>query len=494
MHMRNPPTYLLRRCVLVAFLSVAAGMAVAQEDTVTLTLQQCIRQARENGPSGAMARNAYESKESFYHSFTAANYPQLSLSGEVPGYARSINPIILPDGTTAFTPQSQASSSLSLSLIQRIPITGGEFSLSSGLNRIDLMETKSQYYRSTPLTVMLRQPLFQINTMRWDQEDRDLRYRMASREFAEDMEDGALDITNKFFELYLALMNSANASLNLAINDTLYKISVGRYNVGKIAENDLLQSELAFLNAQTQLENANVGLHRSEENLRAAIGLPARSAIILLPPSRIPGSAVDPVLALAQARQNRSDALNFGLQLLTAERRVRQAKSDNSFNATMTASMGYNQRAPALSDAYNNLLNQQQFSLGFSIPIFRWGAGSSAVDAAVADQKRTATSVEQQQHDFEQEVLFQAAHLNLLGKQVAVSAKADTIAQRRFDVAKERYLIGKIDIPNLFLAQSEKDNARRANIQTLWDSWSTYFRVRRLTLFDFEAGKPLSAE
>lgn len=484
----------VRLLLLPAVLCGGTGSGTAQVDTVYLTLQQCIHLARTNGPSGAMARSAYESKESGYHSFTAANYPQLSLSGEIPGYSRSINPIILPDGTTAFTPQSQASSSVSLSLTQRIPLTGGEFSLSSGLNRIDLMETRSQYYRSNPLTMMLRQPLFQINTMRWDQEDRELRYRMASREFAEDMEDGALDINGKFFEVYLALMNAANASLNLAINDTLYKISTGRYNVGKIAENDLLQSELAFLNAQTQLENANVGLHRSEENLRVAIGLARGTAIMLLPPNRIPGTVIDPAFALAQARENRSDALNFGLQVLTAERRVMQARSDNSFNATMTASMGYNQRAPVLPDAYNNLLNQQQFSLGFSIPIFRWGAGSSAVDAALADQKRAATSVEQQQHDFEQEVLFQSARLNLLGKQVAVSAKADTIAQRRFEVAKERYLIGKIDIPNLFLAQSEKDNARRASIQTLWDYWSTYFRVRRLTLYDFEAGKSLTAE
>jgi len=54
-------------------------------------------------------------------------------------------------------------------------------------------------------------------------------------------------------------------------------------------------------------------------------------------------------------------------------------------------------------------------------------------------------------------------------------------------------LIGKIDIPNLFLAQSEKDNARRANTQTLWDYWSTYFRVRRLTLYDFETKESLVA-
>jgi outer membrane protein TolC len=477
--------------VLAAWLLTGTGSSSAQIDTTYLTLQQCIRLAWTNGPIGAIARSTLENREASYNSFTARNFPQLSLEGDIPGYSRSINPIVLPDGSTVFTPQSQASSSMSLSLSQKIPFTGGLLSLFSGLNRIDLVETRSQYYRSNPLTMALRQPLFQINTMRWDQEAQDLRYRMATREFAEAMEDCALEVTNKFFDLFLASMNSSNAASNLAINDTLYKISQGRYNVGKIAENDLLQSELAFLNARTQLENAEVGLDRARQDLRVAVGLPATTLIRLLPPTAIPSMSADPLVAVAQARENRSDALNFDLQLLTAERGVVQARSDNSFNATLTASMGYNQRAPLLPEAYRDLLNQQQFSLGFSVPIFRWGAGGEAVDAAIADQKRTETSVERQRHDFEQDVLYQSARLNLLGKQVAVSAKADTIAQRRFDVAKDRYLIGKIDIPNLFLAQSEKDNARRANFQTLWDYWSTYFRVRRLTLYDFEAGRPL---
>ena len=465
----------------------------AQVDTTVLTLQDCIRLARENSPLGVMARSAYESKNSSYESFRASLYPQLSLQGEAPGYSRSINPIILPDGSSVFTAQSQASSSLSLSLSQKIPVTGGELSLSSGLNRIDLMETKSHYYRSSPLMITLRQPVFQINTMRWDQDAREIRYRMASRELAEAMEDCAIDVTNKFFDLFLARMNCANASFNLAINETLYTVSRGRFNVGRIAENDLLQSELAYLNAQTQLENANVGLSRSQENLRVSLGLGSGTFFELLPPAKIPVGFVDPALALAQAQQNRSEVLNFDLQLLTAERNVVQAQSDNSLGATITASMGYNQTAPVLRESYQDLLDQQQFSLGLSVPIFRWGAGRASVDAAQADRNIAKTSVAQQRHDFEQEVLFQASRLNLLGKQVVIAAKSDTIAQRRFEVAKERYLIGKIDIPNLFLAQSEKDNARRANVQTMWDYWSTYFQVRRLTLFDFEAGKPLIA-
>jgi outer membrane protein TolC len=473
------------------FLLCCSCFSFAQVDTTYLSLQDCIRLARANGPLGAMARSAYDSKRATNKAFTASYYPQLSLRGDVPGYYRSINAITLPDGSTIFTPQSQASSQVSLSLSQKIPFTGGQLFLSSTLNRIDLMDPTSQYYKSSPFSMTLQQPIFQINTYRWDMDAQELRYKMATRGLAEDMEDCAGDVTSKFFELYMAILTANNASVNLAINDTLYKISKGRFNVGKIAENDLLQSELAYLNAQTQLENANVGLNRSQNNLKIALGLPATAVLVLLPPSRIPDVEIDPAKALEQALQNRSDAVGFELQKLTAERNVSQARSDNYLNATMTASMGYNQRAPLFNDAYTNLLEQRQFSVNFSIPIFRWGAGSSAVDAAIADQKRAEISIGQQKHDFEQEVLYQAAHLNLLRKQVVVAAKSDTIAQRRFDVAKDRYLIGKIDIPNLFLAQSEKDNARRANTQTLWDYWTAYFRIRRLTLYDFETKESL---
>jgi outer membrane protein TolC len=479
---------------MAVLLFLCAPCLPAQVDTTYLTLQDCIRLARANGPLGVMARSMYENRQSTYKSFAATFYPQLTLQGDVPGYTHSINPIVLPDGTTFFTPQSEASASLNLGITQKIPYTGGQFSLFSGLNRIDLMESKSHYYRSQPLTFALSQPLFQINTMRWDQEAQEIHYQMSSRQLVEAMEDCAIDVTNKFFDLFLASMNSSNAALNVAINDTLYRISRGRFNVGKIAENDLLQSELAYLNAKTELENANVGLNRSQEDLKAALGLSPSASIMLLAPTEIPGSRVDPDTALAQARHNRSDVLNFTLQTLTAERSVVQAKSDNSFNALMTASIGYNQRAQGFPDAYRDLLEQSNFSVGFSIPVFRWGAGSAAVDAALAEQKRTDASVSQQRHDFEQEVLFQAARLNLLREQVAVAAKSDTIARRRFEVAKDRYVIGKIDIPILFIAQSEKDNARRANVQTLWDYWATYFRVRRLTLFDFEKGISLVDE
>jgi outer membrane protein len=124
------------------------GGSSAQVDSTYLTLQDCIRLAQTEGPLAAIAHSSYDAKRSRHASFTAGYLPQLSLQGDLPGYYSAINPIVLPDGTTIFTPQREASSSLNLGLTQKIPFTGGQLSLQSGLNRIDLMDTKSHYYRA----------------------------------------------------------------------------------------------------------------------------------------------------------------------------------------------------------------------------------------------------------------------------------------------------------------------------------------------------------
>jgi outer membrane protein TolC len=59
-------------------------------------------------------------------------------------------------------------------------------------------------------------------------------------------------------------------------------------------------------------------------------------------------------------------------------------------------------------------------------------------------------------------------------------------------VAKNRYVIGKIGIDNLFVAQSEKDAALQAYIQSLRAYWTGYFRLRKLTLHDFATGREIT--
>ena len=44
--------------------------------------------------------------------------------------------------------------------------------------------------------------------------------------------------------------------------------------------------------------------------------------------------------------------------------------------------------------------------------------------------------------------------------QIEITKKSDEVAQERYNVAQNRYLIGKIDITNLNIALREKDDAK----------------------------------
>src|SRR5438876_956319 len=70
-------------------------------------------------------------------------------------------------------------------------------------------------------------------------------------------------------------------------------------------------------------------------------------------------------------------------------------------------------------------------------------------------------------------------------------AKSDSVAAKRFEVAYNRYVIGRITIDNLYIAQAEKDQALVEYVRGLRGYWAALYRLRGATLFDFAAGGPI---
>lgn len=466
--------------------------AVAQQDTTILTLEETLRIARDQSPTVRIARSNFEATYWSYRSLQADYLPQLSLTGSAPGLQREITQVEQPDGSILFMQKSQLFSTVNLELSQQISLTGGTLYARSGLRRIDLFDRQNNYYwSSTPLEVGLTQPLFQFNSMSWAREIATKRFLLAQKKYAEALEDAASTVTEKFFNVYIAGMNVKNSAFNIAVNDTLYRLSKGRYEVGRIAENDLLQSELKLMEARTQLAGAQLDYDLAELGLKIELGLPAERPLSVVPPETVPEVSVDPDLALEKARMYRSNPLDYDVRQTEAEQKIAQAEYDDNFNATISASLGFNQTAQNIPDVYRNPLDREQFNLTFEIPLIQWGKTSSAIEAARAEKRIVEQSIEMERTTFEQDVYYQVMKFKQMRTQVQLSAKSDTIAQRRYEVAKNRYLIGKIDLNDLFVAQNEKDSARRNYIQTQRDYWVAYYRLRRLTLFDFTSNRPL---
>lgn len=462
--------------------------------TKFLTLDEVIQLANQQSPDALLAKNEFKNKYWQYRTYKAAYRPSLNLETTLPDLNRSISSLTLPDGSDAFIERSSVFSSTNLSLEQAIGLTGGSIYFNTGLQRIDniLSDSTITSYLSTPFIVGIRQPIFAFNNLYWQKKIDPIKYEEAKRKYVEDIEQLAIKAVNYFFELYLAQINLEIAELNLINNDTLYKISQGRYNLGKIAENELLQMELSVLNANITLEQAKLDVEKSIFDLKSFLRIKETDKIELNPPEKLPVFNVDLTVAVEQAKKNREAILTFERKKWEAKMEVAKAKAGRRFNANIFATYGLTQSALDFSDAYANPQDQQQFRVGLQVPLLDWGRSKAVLEMAKANQELITTTIEQEEIDFEREIFIKAMQFNMQRNQLVIAEKSDTIALKRYEVTKQRYLIGKIDITDLNIALKEKDLARQGFVEALRNYWVSYFTIRKLTHYDFEKNQPIS--
>jgi len=464
-----------------------------------ISLDEAIQKAHTNSPLAKQVRSRFEAEQWRFKSNKAFLQPQLGFSAQVPGFTRTINQITQPDGSILFRPLSQNFSSGTLSLSQNLLATGGTLSLNSGLSRIDLFEnqegTPNYYWRSAPLFLSYSQPLFRINQTKWNWQQQKISYDEATRFQLEQLEDLNISVTQKYFELLISEVQLKNAQYNLRNNDTIFRISKGRYGIGKIAENELLQVELGLMNARNSVERSTVSKLTSEKELRNLLGEYEKSGTILVTlPALVPRPDIDIEKAQLEAKENRSDYKTLEMNANMARMNLRSSQISRRFTADLNLSVGFNQTATDLNSAFKNLESQQSAFVGINVPLSNGGRNKAQVKQAEAELNATLENIQNRKNVIEIEVFNQVMQIRQLQASLDISAKADTIAQRRYEMAKNRYLIGKIDITNLTIAQQEKDEALINYLQTLQQYWLSWYSLRRATLFDFMQSKKLSPE
>jgi outer membrane protein TolC len=456
-----------------------------------LTLANAVDLAQRQGLSAEASRDALVEARARNAAFNARLLPRVALSSQAANYNHAFVPVPQADGSTAFRSQSQNQSSMGLVVSQPLPWLGSTLSVGSYLSRLDATvpiangQTTSRTYHSTPFLISLTQDLLKPRTVLWDSRAQDLRANLAERQYVESREDLAINTASAFFDYYAATVALRNATSNVAVNDTLYTLNKGRFEVGKIGENDLLQSELQLLRARASLDGAKLERARSESALRRLINVQGTDTLVVVPPQDVPTIDVDPDLAVSEALRNSSVSEQALLDSVVARRGVTEARLLNGFGATISAGYGVNQTSPLFGLAYAAPLPQQSLLVQVEMPIFQWGGGRADVQAARAEQARVSSSSRARREQTAEDARYAALQLTQSQRMLLIAAKADTVAQKRFEVAKNRYVIGKIGVSDLYIAQNEKDQALESYVQALRSFWANYYRLRRVTLYDF---------
>ena len=457
------------------------------------TLDDVIRIARDQSPDAILARHRFRASYWSFRSFRANYLPSLNVSGSLPNFDRSIT----WNTTTQDIVEANSITNLGrLFLSQNIGLTGGNISLSSQLQQINILGSDGYtHYLSTPISIQYSQPLFAFNGMKWERKIQPMLYDEAKKNYLDALEQVSLRAVGRFFDLALAELNVRIAKLNFSNSDTLYKIAQGRYNIGTIAENDVLQMQLSYLNAKTSLNQAEIDLANQKARLRSYLGYNDKIDFELILPDSIPDIKLEYQKVMDLAMQNNPDVMSWKRRSLESERDVAQAKG-NRRNINLDVSYGkIHKEAAALPEVYQKPFNDQQgFEVSLRVPILDWGRGKGTVKMAESNEELVNVQLQQEQSDFEQNVFLQVMQFNLQFDQVHIAAISDTIGQKRYDVTKQRFLIGRIDVLNLNDALKEKDSAKRGYISSLRGYWNYFYTLRQLTLFDFLDNKPLGED
>ena len=310
-------------CIIALSLLLRPETATAQqEESITLSLQQAIEIAQENSPEAQAARHTYRAAYWNYRFFRANYLPSVTLTSS-PTLNREINKITQPDGT----------------------------------NQFDEFEDNHTAYNTQPIVIGYEQQLFGYNSLKWDHRIEPLRYREARKAYAEALELVASETSTLFFNLATAQTNLDIAAYNYASADTLYRYAEGRYNIGTITENEMLQLEINKLTEETNMMNARIEVEDQMQTLRSFLGINREINLRVVPEDSIPQFEISLQKALQLAFKNSPDPDTYKRKQLESRSALASAKANAGLKADLYVQFGLSQTGNKFADSYRNPKN-----------------------------------------------------------------------------------------------------------------------------------------
>lgn len=479
----------------MALLGLWCGVAlgVSAQNTIRLTLQKAIELANDSSLSSLKYRNQFLSSYWEYRSYRADRLPSLTLNLTPAQYYRSITQRY--DSNTdqdVYRAQKMFYASGSLSVQQNFDWLGGSFYLNTDLDYMrNFGETKSTQFSAVPLQLGYSQELLGYNAFKWEKRIEPLKYEVAQKQFVYNMEVVSENVVTYFFELAMAQAEYDLAKENVETSEKLYRIGLERQKIAAISKADLLTLELDMVNARNSLENARIDTKRAMFSLASYLNLDKDTQIRLDIPGLPTYMEIPLDRALDLARTNNPELLEQKQQVLEAEQEVDRTRQEARFDASFDASIGFNQVSDKLRQAYRHPLQQDLVTISISIPLVDWGVRKGKYNMAKNNLTVAQLTAEEEKQSIEEEVVMTVSDFNVQRNLIASAEEALKLAEMAYEQTRERFIIGQADVNSVTLALNRQQTAQNNYISSLSNYWQSYYKIRRLTLFDFASGLSL---
>lgn len=480
--------------VIIGSLCITTTSVHAQKKMVTL--DHTIQVACQGSLRALSARNTFLASYWEYRSYQAARLPSLSMRMLPLQYERSFtNRYDSELNQDVYRKQQSLYSYGNLALEQNFDLTGGTFYLDSELGyRKNFGTNDYQQFSTVPIRLGYNHTFLGYNSFKWEKKIEPLKYEKAKKKLLYTMEEISESAAQYFFTLAMAQVEFDLAKSSLASSDTLYRIGIERQEIASISQADLLTLKLDLVNAGNSLQNAEINLKKAQFSYFSFLNMDKQADIQLVLPERPELLTIPAEMALIQLKQNNPDFLSNHQSLLEAEQKVDKTSRSSKMDASLNMSFGFNQAAFNLKESYQKSQQQDLVSFRLNIPLVDWGVRKGKVNMARNELNVTQLAVQQDEISLEEDIVMTVSDFAMQQKLINSAEEAKLLSDMAYNATKERYLIGKADMSGLTLALNRKESARKNYVSALNNYWMSYFKIRKLTLYDFASNEPLTKD
>ncbi|MDD4107323.1 MAG: TolC family protein [Prolixibacteraceae bacterium] len=376
-------------------------------------------------------------------------------------------PILLTDGTISLT---------------------NEFGWQSSYS--DASDLRSQVFYNN-LYLNLNQPLFTYNRVKLELKELELSFENANISYAIQRLSLERNVTQYFYNVYMAQMNLNIAKEELKNTQNSYDIIKNKVEAGLAAKEELYQAELNLATSKSSLQNQEVVLENAKDMLKLYLGIDLSEDFMILADVAMNPVPVDLERAIENGLNSRMELRQREIDIESSTFDLIRTKSLNEFRGDVNLRLGISGDNPDLHQVFDAPTNSPSVAVSFNIPLFDWGEKKARIAAQEANIKSQELSFSEEKKQII--ISIRQAFRNLQNQlnQIEIAEQSQTNAQLTYEINLERYENGDLTGMDLNLYQTQLSERKIAFAQALINYKIELLNLKTQSLYDFEKNQPV---
>ena len=489
---------LLLKSTSAFLLSLAISTAVSAQQIYNLDLESSIQLAKEKSKTMLILQQNLKKASYDLKAATSSFKTHVDLDFVLPQYTETIRQFEDSSGIS-FYPVRQNQMNSYLTINQPLPTDGSLFIRSGVQSFVDYYAEDRNAQISS--RIGLTQPIeafFGYNRIRLGYKQAKLAYDLSLKQLKREELNLVYDISLNFFNLlsYHERLNIALISLNK--QQEAFNIAQSKYNAGLIREVEALQMEVDLSAAVNNSDIANVDYLSQVDLFKEKLGINLRDSVLIKSDLGYNQVFVDVEKAVSLALENRMELQENEIQIELANMEIRKRKAEGMINGDISVNYNFigvdksNLVIPlqtAMNSTWQNLVNRPgSFGVGLTvnIPILDWGENRAKVHAAQAILAQSKFQLDGEKVTIERDTRTTVSRLQSSLKRLQLLEKNVVVAEKSFEISRQRYVNGDIDSQAMALERERLNNAYISRLESFIAYKLLLSDLMRKTFFDFE--------